>query len=1583
MSLWSSLKKDYSEHTPLSTIDDDEEEPPLPPYSDNPDTPTIRTPYSDTPQDHNNGNGAAVRRTNGRSSSNGGGAPASAHKAMAINNDNDYYDDDEGFGEGDFYRSSGSSHRYSSTPSKHKRNNNATSTRYYRTGLICAYLQHWLTCCGNLGGGRTKRIFMCVFYMVLFVTIMVCASAIGYIIARDGSPFQSEKEVAKTAADAGSNSDGSNNNNINAGSVFGASTPDNGGGKTFDKQMNAAKLPPPPMNLHEICSDWITESGRQKCQTECSLAECCSFPATNKNSCWEEQAEECATYRAACMALELHSDDDTQSGSSSGVIGSKTILYAPPSNLPVLCSSTALSTPGGFDNCANVCRPSRCCFPDMFDCNLADDRYCEDYEDLCASVAESWRGSGHAVATTSSSTSSTSGGTTSSQNPTIANEVMKACNAANLNPPNACLEACKPGACCYVSSSYLPIEQLFDEYYGAANSPMRTVKSCASSVGFCQQYGSCEHLNHMKDVAGWNSDEVNYVVDVSTPCKAEHIAQFGALQCSNVCQPAHCCFSGEYACDDVQLGHLKCEDYKACQVLYPNKNSSTKELLELAERIDKVCSVSSLTTVGGRAECQDVCSDHLCCFYQDGCTNDPDKNCLAYAGCESYYNMPADGGQVDTSGSNNNAGSSTGSDMGIDEFEVALEETCSEENLKTINGIYKCHNKCQSHLCCFASGDQAQTDCSNQRPVACNAYEPCKRLVNPIHGDESVKTLEPADIETIVFDACYFGADPLKITEEMVKKCHGVCAQRLCCFSDYLLQSSCRATVGDDECNLYSLCEQLVTDNGVEVSNAIDLKENEYDVAHLCTSKVNEDLDLYQSCKGLCLEKRACCFDGPGYSCYEMEKEWCDEYKECERTNLKFLARTASNSNGEVSGGNNESLSTPEIIEKEVYDACYFDTDESRVTQDLVTKCNSVCKSSYRLESSCRASVGEDECELFALCEQMITADGGVVKTFIELDLQEFNDDDTSNSNSASGPGSIVQYPSGNTGVDGGNGVDTFASRLETVCSESSLKTLDGMQACHSKCQAHLCCFTTDSKRAGQNCSGLIPSGCLAYEPCKRLVVPPAGTEPAVSPTSLLPREEIEKRVYDACYFGDDPTRVTEDLVTKCHGVCAQRLCCFSDYKLQSSCRATVGDDECELYSLCDQLVTENGGATDDALELEEKEFDVDELCIDKVAVDKNLYSACSDTCERRSCCFESDPTYSCYDLEKDWCDDDTAGLIGSSNGEHDLYDAVDSACSVDSLKTLEGVEECFNKCQPYLCCFPEIASEIEWDCEGFRDEECSAYGNCEPLVASHQLWKPPSKAANKYAVKIAVNDVCILSNGVQPTEEWVSNCHQKCESRMCCLADPSIRSSCLATLGAEECNDYSACKVLIGGDSREAEGIEDVCSNVDDANSFAKCKAKCKTRQCCFENVHKFSCYHLEKEWCDEYEICGVVGLTLSSSSNAPPTPGAQISAPSPSQPSSQTTISAPTASITPPPAPRQPVVNTSSQISQGDSDSELLILARACNADQLENDATECRMLCKGSECCFTTHVENNCSRKPGMTAFCLDHMLCADLY
>jgi hypothetical protein len=1261
------------------------------------------------------------------------------------------------------------------------------------------------------------------------------------------------------------------------------------------------------------------------------------------------------------MALELHSVDD-ESGTSGTII-----LDAPPSNLHIVCSAASLQTPEAFDNCAGVCRPSRCCYPDKFDCNVVDDQYCDDYEDLCAVVAESWRGSGHAVASSSSTTSSSSSsvaGTTS-----IANEVMKKCNAANLNPPNECIEACKAGVCCFISLSYPPIEMLFDNYFGP--DLLRNVDSCASNVGFCQQYGSCEHLNHLKDVAGWNSDEVNYVVDVSTPCKAEHIAQFGALQCSNVCQPAHCCFSGEYACNDVQLGHLNCEDYKACQVLYPDKGT-TKELLKLAEDVDIACSASSLKTIGGRSECQDMCSDHLCCFYQNGCTNDPAKNCLAYAGCEAYYNLPTEGSQVDIN--NNNAESSTGSDSELDEFVTALEEACSEESLKTIEGIYTCHNKCQAHLCCFTADSRlAQDDCSDKHPAACSAYEPCQRLVTPTSGGQSVKSLEPEDIEKIVWDACHFGvSDPLEITDDMVTKCHGVCATRLCCFSDYQLQSSCRETVGDDECNLYSLCKQLITSHGLEAENAGEVQENVSDVTQLCTSKVTEDDRLYEACLDKCADKRSCCFESPEYSCYEIEKDWCDEYKSCEVVGLTFpseggsamsdsiekavydacyfgsdetkvtqqlvkncidvcksrfccfssykLEASCRDSVGDeecelyaicefmisVNGGvvdnfieldlekfDNDSINlqkSDEIIEKDVYDACYFGSDETKVTEALVTKCYNVCKSrfccfsGYKLEASCREAVGDEECELFALCEQMISESGGVVKDFIELDLKAF-DTGTNNINSASGLGNNAYFPSGSTGVNVESEVDSFITSLEDACSGSSLETLDGIQRCHSKCQAHLCCFTTDAKLAEQDCSDRLPTACSAYEPCKRLVTPPVGAPPS---TSLSTPAQTEKAVYDACYFGDDPTKVTQELVTRCHSVCATRLCCFSDYKLQSSCRAIVGDDECSLFSLCEQLVNESGGVTHDALELEEKNFDADELCTDKVAVDTKEFSACKETCTKRSCCFETDPTYSCYGMEKDWCDEYKACAIvglnfydGSSasndsfrnnnfelvvSREQDFYNSINNICSPDNLKTLEGIEQCFNKCQAHLCCFPEETETNKWGCEEYREEECAAYANCKQLVAlNDNLWMPPPKAADKYAVKIVVNDACILGADKQPNEEFVSDCHEKCEARLCCLADPSIESSCLAALGTEECNDYSACKVLtggIGGNLREGEQIEDVCNDVFDANTFAACEKKCTTRQCCFEDVHKFSCYHLEKDWCDEFEACGMVGL-------------------------------------------------------------------------------------------------------------------------
>ena len=617
---WKSPYRDL-EHAPLSAAHDDEDDMPLPPYSDKPGE---RNGSADDDDDDvsgglnggRNGNGGAGGR-NGRRSNKKGSPyrddPQDSKAAIAINRGGEY--NDEGYGEGDWACSGHSS----ATPSKYRRghrghNGGGRSPSRYRGNLVCAYMKHWLTC-GCCDGSdprssdsRCKRFLMILFYICILIAIVASASGIGYILAQDGSPFTPDES---TTVGDGSNSSSGNQVMI-------------GGGK---------KLPPPPVNLHDICNDWITTLGRANCQAECGVADCCTLPASDKASCWQDQADDCATYRSACMALELHDTgdegDDGDDGVHAGSLPSEPIhLESPkPSYLDQVCGTDSLETPNGFDNCSKLCRPTRCCHPETFGCSIieSDKRWCPAYEIPCASVAESWRGSGHATALSSDM----------GKNPehtTISASVIMECNSGTLTSPTDCIEACHPGACCYVSKEYLPIEQLFDEYYGPNASPMKTMDSCSSNVGFCQQYGACEQLNNLKDTSGWHSDETTYELDIASVCQPEYIAQFGALECSNVCQPAHCCFSGEYKCEDMNLSDLNCIGvYAVCGVLYPSVNKatsgtggsssggmSTKELFQMAKQIDEICSEESLSKASGRAGCQDMCKDRLCCFEDGG-----------------------------------------------------------------------------------------------------------------------------------------------------------------------------------------------------------------------------------------------------------------------------------------------------------------------------------------------------------------------------------------------------------------------------------------------------------------------------------------------------------------------------------------------------------------------------------------------------------------------------------------------------------------------------------------------------------------------------------------------------------------------------------------------------------------------------------------------------------------------------------------------------------------------------------------------------------------------------------------------------
>ena len=782
---------------PLSAADDDGDKlPSLPPYSDNPNRLSGRGSASTNEANANDPSIAIVR----------GSAVGDAEEESSH-----------------FLRQGAYS-----TPSKSK----ARRATRYRGNLVCAYIRKWLTCqCIQCCSDDTRysrvisnsnerkespcrRSAMMLFYIFLLVVIMACATLIGYIVAQDGNPFS--------------------------------------GAASNDRLVGP--LPPPPANLHDACNDWITVEGRAGCQKLCDVAKCCSLPESDSGSCGKSQATYCATYRAACMALELSTPEGDASGSSGGggsglksgeLLESNTKLTAPkPSYLDDICDIESLKTPNGFDQCSSVCRPSRCCHPE-YNCEVTNERFCSTYETPCANVAETWRGSGHAT------------GNSDTDNNSVSSLVMRKCNSASINPPDECIEACYPGACCYVSDGYPPIERLFEDHYGAAMSPMKSIDSCSSKVGFCQQFGSCEHLNHLKDSSGWHNDEVTYELDISSVCMPEYISKHGALECSNVCQPAHCCFSGEFTCDGANVGNINCKDYSQCGLLYPRATDekSTQKLFLLAKQIDEKCSEVSLSSASGRSECQNMCKDKLCCFEDGdyGCADDPSQSCLAYAGCDTLVDTPLSfvNKLIEPPPKQESKPGDSEQAISVDEFVDQLDKTCSEEALETLEGIQKCHNKCQTHLCCFTSDSAlVGNDCSKVHPVACDAYKPCQRLVKPTTKPKDDVTDHNSSEKSVASICERPDNEQPEVVDEWIKDCHAICAPRLCCFSDPSLDSNCRDTVGDEECDDYSPCQVLLgVGDSAPQSSMGQLEDVPRTIEAVCNEKTANDSDLYDQCE--------------------------------------------------------------------------------------------------------------------------------------------------------------------------------------------------------------------------------------------------------------------------------------------------------------------------------------------------------------------------------------------------------------------------------------------------------------------------------------------------------------------------------------------------------------------------------------------------------------------------------------------------------------------------------------------------------------------------------------------------------------
>mmetsp|Transcript_23049 Transcript_23049/g.36035 ORF Transcript_23049/g.36035 Transcript_23049/m.36035 type:complete len:490 (+) Transcript_23049:40-1509(+) len=151
-----------------------------------------------------------------------------------------------------------------------------------------------------------------------------------------------------------------------------------------------------------------------------------------------------------------------------------------------------------------------------------------------------------------------------------------------------------------------------------------------------------------------------------------------------------------------------------------------QSFLEISENVVSKCAYSKLETETGREECQLSCRQHMCCFNDEdnfGCSENPEKMCAAYAGCESLIVSEddaiiydADG--VDVFGIGDANSDSQASDEGDEQqqsqnvtetyatselqlISEVITTVCSTDSLGTKHGLNECASLCNDGMCCF------------------------------------------------------------------------------------------------------------------------------------------------------------------------------------------------------------------------------------------------------------------------------------------------------------------------------------------------------------------------------------------------------------------------------------------------------------------------------------------------------------------------------------------------------------------------------------------------------------------------------------------------------------------------------------------------------------------------------------------------------------------------------------------------------------------------------------------------------------------------------------------------------------------
>lgn len=339
-----------------------------------------------------------------------------------------------------------------------------------------------------------------------------------------------------------------------------------------------------------------------------------------------------------------------------------TALPLPPLSLEVTCASVNLKTDAGYSDCLHMCAPAQCCSlisSSPFSCLDDNRQLCEIYRSSCQHLD-------HKKA---------------ADNSIVDTSVEKSCSTSALTSKEGvdqCKSLCQGFSCCFDGS-----------------------KTCDVSSAWCREFGACALLNHVNE-KGFDSHQQAKAA-VKSACT--DLSNFeGQTKCSNICQPALCCFLPDLVL--TKQCNVQCDHYVACEVLYgPLQQIEAMEKEEQAmsfsipQQVERACAPAQLQTTSGVRACMDVCQHHLCCFKQDGgCLLSNPEECHLYSGCRLLMEMTTP-------------------------LSESPQQACSVAAFAS-DGPAPCIQACSSHLCCVVD-ERFSSSCASQE-VCSGIYAPCK-----------------------------------------------------------------------------------------------------------------------------------------------------------------------------------------------------------------------------------------------------------------------------------------------------------------------------------------------------------------------------------------------------------------------------------------------------------------------------------------------------------------------------------------------------------------------------------------------------------------------------------------------------------------------------------------------------------------------------------------------------------------------------------------------------------------------------------------------------------------------------------------